>query len=419
MPSINLNNLERYDSKAKNEAEEEYMPKDSGNWQKTEEAGAVAFYPVGGSSLEGTVKFLFRETPPASGEKGPENPSTITGVDSITVTRCGKNLFERIGDGTVTSNGLTLVRNADGTCTLSGTAATNTFFYINSSNLIQTKAGLTYTLSGCPSGGSASTYRLACTTTKDGTAYYYVEYGSGTSASKPFDGRWQMYIYVVSGTVISTPIVFKPQFELGSTATSFEPYDGTDYTIPLGSTYYGGEIDLATGLMTVTQIGYELDSSSGWNTTSADYTYRTFKSKAVTITGQNYNAITPLFKCSHFTLSTSDTTLMPDNAFYPRGDGNIVISTANLSLQDFKDWLDAQKLAGTPFVVTYPLAEPQTVQLSPLALAALAQTSRHEPRLNTVYTDAEAVQIGYMKSPQRTEQEITQALLEIESNGSD
>ena len=45
--------------------------------------------------------------------------------------------------------------------------------------------------------------------------------------------------------------------------------------------------------------------------------------------------------------------------------------------------------------------------------------SNKENRYAGTQTQAEAIQIGYMKSPQRTEQELTQAILEIESDDSD
>lgn len=58
------------------------------NWQKTTTASTVSFYPLPAAPLDPVVTFTFTETGPAEGEKLPTNPSTITGVSSITVTRC-------------------------------------------------------------------------------------------------------------------------------------------------------------------------------------------------------------------------------------------------------------------------------------------------------------------------------------------
>lgn len=57
-------------------------------WLK-ESGDSVQCYPVPGSALDVTVQIALTETMPAEGEKSPSNPSTITGSDSVTVTRCG------------------------------------------------------------------------------------------------------------------------------------------------------------------------------------------------------------------------------------------------------------------------------------------------------------------------------------------
>lgn len=383
------------------------------NWQKTETAGAVTCYPLPAAPLDPVINFSFTETGPAEGTKAPDNPSTITGVTQAKVTRSGKNLLKLKSVGTETSNGLTLVRNEDGTCVLSGTATANTFFYINTAPWAQTKAGATYTLSGCPAGGSVSSYRLAGIATVSGTTYYLIDYGSTFTFSRNFDAKWQLYIYVVSGTAITTPITFKPQLELGSAATAFEPYSGTDYTIDFGGTFYGGNVDLSAGTMTVTQSFLTLDSATGWSAASTSYTYKTIQPAAVPITNQNMS----LFKCSHFDLSTETSTAnMPVNSFIARADRFVIIKTDGLSLEDFKSWLDAQKLAGTPVVVTYPIAIPFTVFLTPTQIYSLSQPDPYTPRINTVYSDQVSVQVGYPKSPQATATELTNAIMSLGSN---
>lgn len=51
---------------------------------------------------------------------------------------------------------------------------------------------------------------------------------------------------------------FRVQLEFGSTATAYEPYNGDTYTVTLPADFYGGSIDLTTG--TVTSI-YAADGS--------------------------------------------------------------------------------------------------------------------------------------------------------------
>jgi hypothetical protein len=44
------------------------------------------------------------------------------------------------------------------------------------------------------------------------------------------------------------------QIEKGSTATSYEPYQGKTYTLALGDTIYGGTVDFDSGVMTVDRV---------------------------------------------------------------------------------------------------------------------------------------------------------------------
>ena len=55
------------------------------DWRTTSRASFVSCWPVDGTDLEPTVWFAYTETLP-EGTKGPENPSMIAGVSSVTVT---------------------------------------------------------------------------------------------------------------------------------------------------------------------------------------------------------------------------------------------------------------------------------------------------------------------------------------------
>lgn len=60
-------------------------------------------------------------------------------------------------------------------------------------------------------------------------------------------------ILVVPSAVTLNNVIFKPQIEYGSEATEFEPYTGTSYPYTLGQSVYGGSVDLATGVLTLTK----------------------------------------------------------------------------------------------------------------------------------------------------------------------
>lgn len=293
MPYIDLAGLSRYASRQKEWLERDYALLRDMQWTRSEKAGAVSLWPVGGTPLLPTVDFLFSETGPASGDKGPDNPSTITGVSTITVTRC-----ETVG------------------------------------------------------------------------------------------------------------------------------VDSTDYTLPLGSTFYGGTLDVATGVMTVThgryiftgnERGWSNDGSGGlhsYNETTALGFTQLNLNNYITGTAQDGNS-----SCTHLPYAaTSEANVQSGVRTFACyclvGSGKQLRFIVPFStISDLQAWLSAQNANGTPVAVTYKLATPYTVQLDPVSISALAQVDKYTPRLNTVYTDASAVQVGYVKSPIREEYELQQAVI--------
>ena len=361
---INLDNLARYDMKAKARAEGLYADASAACWQKTEKAGAVTCVPAPETPLEPVVEFLFKETLP-SGTKGPSNPSTIAGTSSINVARCGKNLlpYPFGANGSKEVNGITFTDNGDGTVTANGTA-TDTATYRLTTNPMANfwcKEGITYTLSGCPEGG----------TLNQALRYYYAQYngvgrdvgGSLTYVSQ--DNRASAGdIVFITGTVASN-LLFKPQLEIGGVATEFEKGSLAITTINLGSTFYGGTLDVASGKLTVTHRMVE--PSSG------------------TVDISDRPALLPL--------EYTDTY------------GRTVTSDGNT--------LSVGSSGGQ---IVYRLANPYTVYVDPVQIDSLPALGRTSPRINTVYTDALNVQVGYAEHPAYTEELINNAILALGGN---
>lgn len=168
----------------------------------------------------------------------PQDIHTVTGNNTISV--CGKNLLKYpYVDTTKTNNGITYTDNGDGTITISGTATANSTFLLAN----QTTQGLRDLLinkecflSGCYTGGSSSTYTLQLygfASTGNGILR---DVGSGVNLSsfENKDYNFNIAIFIANGTTINN-ITFKPQLDLGSTATSYEPYQATTYPINLGT----------------------------------------------------------------------------------------------------------------------------------------------------------------------------------------
>lgn len=123
---------------------------------------------------------------------------------------------------TQTVNGVTFTVNSDGTITANGTATSNAYLEITSVSTFYIPKG-NYILSGCPSGGSSTTYSLIAV---NGSGISYTKFrqdiGNGITLSSSGE-YWIIRCQVMAGQTVEN-IVFKPQIELGTTATYYEKY---------------------------------------------------------------------------------------------------------------------------------------------------------------------------------------------------
>lgn len=423
---ISLENLERYDAKMQERIASFCASKEDGMWRQTEKAGAVSFWPVGNSPLEGTVEFLFKETGPASGDKSPTNPSTISGVSSIRVSRSGRNMispsFYEVAD-TKTQNGITWTVEPDGTVVANGTATgaansesglfsfTRNYWDNYTSKSLCLSPGV-YILSGLPIGSQWNKYLCRVLI---GT--------SGAGSTQNFDQP------VVTITITKTTIVtlrvtiwggqtvsnlrFKPQLERASSASEYERGEVNQATINLNGTYYGGSIDLATGLMTVTWGAVVLDGTETWykhnNSTEQVSVFRSWLNLPNYTMKEDMSASTRF--CSHFSYSSD----VVAGTFFSWGTSSRVyfkMDAANFpDVSDFTSWMASEYAAGHPVVFAYTRYAPLTVQLTTPQIRALIQPDKYVPRINTVYSDAENVQIVYQKNPVRDKFEKVQAII--------
>ena len=168
------------------------------------------------------------------------------------MVNCGKNLLKFPYDmDSQTINGVTFTVNADGTVTANGTSTDQAVFYF--AHAMRSPLPLpkgTFILSGCPAGGSHSTYRLASRANDYGLEAYDI--GSGAANTTKEAGNWtSVSIQIMKAGVTLDNVVFKPQIEAGSVATEYEPYKGEIYTADLAE--YGiteGEYNWSTGVLT-------------------------------------------------------------------------------------------------------------------------------------------------------------------------
>lgn len=160
-------------------------------------------------------------------------------------------------------------------------------------------------------------------------------------------------------TLTQETLVTDFQIELGNTATSFEPYAGQTYNVPLGQTVYGGTLNVTTGELTVTHGYFTENGTANWARNSSGSFYLTGQSTNVAANSDG------LCNYSPYIYSTST-----DKTIFARPIGQISIGKGYSDI-----WPDIATLkaafAQTPLQVVYPLATPTTVQLTPTEVTTL------------------------------------------------
>lgn len=168
-----------------------------------------------------------------NGEPTPATPQDIevvTGNNKIIVS--GKNLLPPDNNTSTTINGVTFTRNSDGSVLVNGTATANTH-YITSKNFML-EDGKTYILSGCPNGGSTSTYMLNINQYYNKTSHILNNTGYDKEFTYALDSKNSnsIYIFIVSGTKCDN-LLFKPMVSING--GDYEPVRRQDFPISLGS----------------------------------------------------------------------------------------------------------------------------------------------------------------------------------------
>lgn len=328
------------------------------------------------------------------GDKGPDNPYTLAGVQPTKVTVCGKNLLPVTRTAEGTYSGVTITPLEGGLLKLSGTCTYNNTCPVFGTQPVRLDGALTATV-----------------TVQSGTAefvgYNLVQYNGDIGGltlvnMKTKEHHFQrtcmasgFNIRMDAGTVFND-YVFGIQLEKGDTATPYEPYTGQTITLPALASLYGDgtvcdEYDVVSGVETRRWKRVVFDGTENWGlsrTESGNNRYFIRVPDAVA-----YNLLSQIV-CSHWpSIGPGQTwqdktgiTLSLGNA-----DKNIWIYDprfAQADLPTFKAWLAAQYAAGTPVTVVYQLDAPAVTQHDPARILPPAPVCR-------VFADAGGVDVGY------------------------
>ena len=182
---------------------------------------------------------------------------------------CGRNLISYpYLMTTKTENGITFTDNGDGTVTVDGTATADATFRMS---YFTVKKGVTYYLSGCPKGGSRSTFYFWL-------RGYDVDIGNGLKIAPTYDFTNNFEIVIKQGAVVNN-LIFKPQFEIGETATDYELYKAVgNMSKNLISYPYSMSTTTRSGI-TFTDNGDGTVTANGTATASAAFVCKYYNAK--------------------------------------------------------------------------------------------------------------------------------------------
>ena len=296
------------------------------------------------------------------------NICPISGRDSVGVVGCGKNLATIIEDGYVPSINNGQLVPASGCRT----------------DYIKCFSSQPYTL-WCHN-SAYTLYMFFYDADKNFITYTN---GAGTlTATTPATAKYIM-LRISGGFVIAAG---KAQLELGSTATTYEPYNGTAHTIPLGQTVYGGMLDVVSGVLTVTHAIEDLSNMS-WSVgglPSVDSGVRKrMRSASLENVVKHVATIQVVAnaKCSAFGITSYLTGYNTPSVTGMLAIDNDGIVSVFVPYNDYADGT-AFKNAMNGVYLAYELATPTTIQLTPTQVHALLGQ-------NNIFSDSGDVAVEY------------------------
>ena len=328
-----------------------------GEWGETETySGSIASFEGTETTAVKSLKANITPIQSGSGDPSPSNVRPISGYSEVKTTRCGKNILKNTLTST-TQNGTTFTKNADGSVTISGTPSAKATVLLSGGDfLVQTLPTVFSYGVPMPTGT-----RLYCkATSTSGT----VSYPTISSNSVPYvilstsGATLNNLVIEINTSFNGTPFTIYPMIELGSTPTSYEPYNGTTYTTSLGQTVYGGTLDVVSGVLTIDKVLVDLGSLS-WSYFTSPVPF--FSANKTDIKANTSNYI-----CSNYPSTTEHGTIsnLPDKSTMIYNRDIRVRDSSYTTASDFKTAMNGVQLV-------YELATPTEITLTPTQVTTL------------------------------------------------
>ena len=339
------------------------------------ESGAVVVCePVDGHPLN--IVSHIQAAQAGTGDPSPDNIRPITGYNAVNVWRGGKNLAfdfntRYVKDGAYVGK--------------ANTQSQEPMFYAD------LKQGETYTVScnqvndltTAPPRNTLMVRYPDGTNAYNGTVKYETDFTKqyaglhSITFTASITGRYQFDYWVHT---FSNDVTYNNfQLEVGTVATSYEPYRGETFTIDLGQTVYGGYVDWERNKCVLTKKGIAFDGTEKWSIRpqNSQGAYPCYVEIADCKMGYK-TSICNIFANMNNAWDLFGAWTYSDHTNFVRKYFNTVCAT----LEDWKAYLAEQYASGTPVTVVYELAEPIEYDLAdaPKEILAIAGT-------NTIYSD--------------------------------
>ena len=336
-------------------------------------SGAIASFSDGAAMPVESLTVEMSPIQEGTGDPSPDNIRPITGRDSVTVTRTGKNLFDK------TTVVIGYIDDSDG-------------------QLKATQAGSLYRSTDFVSVVGGQSYYIK-------TEQTAAAWGAWYDANKQYISRQVQYINAVVTapnnakylrlTIVSPITGNLDTFGINypSTDHDYHAYNGTSVTLQLGQSVYGGTLDVTTGTMTVDRVMVTFDGSQPNN----QFNFDSLQSYAPP---RNRISWTLIYTIGAISGAYISDTLIGDTAYVSApliwhvsnsnaGVARMFIGVPS-SITSVTDW--QAYVTEHPISVVYKLATPQTIQLTPAQLSTLKGD-------NNVWSDADSVSVDYVVDP--------------------
>ena len=318
-------------------------------------------------------------------------PASLTGVTNIDVTHTGKNVLDMFAYSTslpLTTNGITFSKNEDGTVHAEGTATSTAYWNVTFTSWynampITEFIGTNLKFTTIKIGGTGTVNSGSTAVFKADSTYYTSNLQPVPSDAVGLRG----FISISNGSTVD--LDFAVQLEVGSTATAYEAYNGSTDTISLGQTVYGGTVDVVTGTMVLDRqiITFDGSNDEDWRKYTEQATQ--VVSFRLPIEGKAMEELSSL--CNNFTNIKNCWTKNDNGVFSDhKSQNNLFFRPLTDDITELTQW--RAWLADNPTTVCYKLAEPVTVQITPIQMATFEGG-------NTIFNRSGDTSVTYRRDP--------------------